>query len=134
MLLPKDPGWDRAVVNILAAVFVTDDRVDLSMPVMVVVRVAISVGLEIAMVVVLPVSYSVELMSNVLVGVSAGITMGVDALNDLNLNIVAAVITSWDFVAIARSKFNCWAAFRCFFMAVLNCARVLHASMPSSHV
>ena len=141
VFVAKDPVWDGAVINIVATALAIDERPDLSKSAMVGVCVAVSVGVEIIVVNVL---CSADLMSDVLVGmlidalagviISIVFSSGVDVFGEVYLNIFALVMTTLDFVTIAPSKFSCWAAFCCWFIAVLNCLRVLQAWMPSRHV
>ena len=95
------------------------------------------------------VSYSVNVLSGVAVdvlmdafaGVLAAIRIGVlsaigiGGLADVNvINVFTGVMTV-EFAMPAPSKgFRCWAAFACRMTAVLNCARVLQAWIPSYHV
>ena len=49
---------------------------------------------------------------------------------------VAGAMAAFDFAAILEQlkQFGCWAAFDCWPLALLDCAHVLQAWMPSYHV
>ena len=82
-------------------------------------------------------------MSNVAVDVLiyplTGIILGVldvEVVVEVNVNVFAGVMAAFEFVVPGPlEEFRCcWAAFDCRPMAVLDCASVLQARMPSYHV
>ena len=86
------------------------------------------------------VSY-LDVLSGVAVGVLmdalAGVPTGIDiaVLADVNVINVFTGVMLVEFAMSATSKgFGCWTAFDCRRTAVLNCARVLQAWIPSYHV
>ena len=82
------------------------------------------------------VSY-LDVLSGVAVGVLIDALAAIDiaVLADVNVINVFTGVMLVEFAMSATSKgFGCWTAFDCRRTAVLNCARVLQAWIPSYHV
>ena len=63
--------------------------------------------------------------------------IGIDVLADMNVNVLEAMTTALELALLAPWKESipfAWTAISCWPMALLDCARVLQAWMPSYHV
>ena len=122
-----------AVVEVLAIDMLTD----LEIIVVVVIVIVLKFVLSGSCFVNVPSNIFVVLFTDVLTSTMLGILLGIgiEVLANVNTNALTVVMTAFGFpVPTPLGRFSRWAAFDCWPLALLDCARVLQTLMPSYHV